>query len=117
MDWRADGSRSSPNIPPPILSPDESIGDKWHLGVIQSLADTQTQKVWDREHVGQFGPDLQRAAQGKLRVLNAADTINGLRVPPGNRPEKLTGDRDGQHSSRTPGRAVIGPSTAMPGLL
>ncbi|MBO0812080.1 MAG: type II toxin-antitoxin system RelE/ParE family toxin [Microlunatus sp.] len=68
--------------------------------MIQSFADEQTRKVWDREHVRQFGTDLQRAAQRKLRILNAADTINDLRIPPGNRLERLTGDRNGQHSIR-----------------
>jgi proteic killer suppression protein len=68
--------------------------------VIQSFADEQTKKVWEREHVRRFGPELQRAAQKKLRLLNAADVISDLRIPPGNRLEKLSGDRDGQHSIR-----------------
>jgi len=68
--------------------------------VIQSFAEEQTRKVWDRQHVRQFGTDLQRAAQRKLRILNAADAINDLRIPPGNRLEKLTGNRNGQHSIR-----------------
>jgi proteic killer suppression protein len=68
--------------------------------VIQSFADEQTRKVWQRQHVPRLGSDIQRAAQKKLRLLNAADTINDLRVPPGNRLEKLSGDRVGQHSIR-----------------
>jgi proteic killer suppression protein len=44
--------------------------------------------------------DIQRAAQKKLRQLNAADNINDLRIPPGNRLEKLVGNRAGQHSIR-----------------
>jgi proteic killer suppression protein len=44
--------------------------------------------------------DIQRAAQKKLRQLNAAGNINDLRIPPGNRLEKLAGDRAGQHSIR-----------------
>jgi plasmid maintenance system killer protein len=40
------------------------------------------------------GTDLQ------LRQLNAADNINDLRIPPGNRLEKLVGNRAGQHSIR-----------------
>lgn len=68
--------------------------------MIQSFADEQTRKVWAREHVRQFGPELQRGAQKKLRLLNAAEAINDLRIPPGNRLEKLTGDREGQHSIR-----------------
>ena len=39
-------------------------------------------------------------AQKKLRLLNVAETINDMRIPPCNRLEKLTGDRDGQHSIR-----------------
>lgn len=68
--------------------------------MIQSFADQRTRKVWEREHVRQFGPELQRPAQRKLRLLNAADALNDLRVPPGNRLEQLVGDRAGQHSIR-----------------
>ncbi len=50
------------------------------------------------EQVRSFRPDLQRAAQKKLRLINAASELNSLRVPPGNRLEKLTGDRVGQNS-------------------
>ena len=46
------------------------------------------------------GHDIQRAAQKKLRLLNAAGALGDLRVPPGNRLEKLTGDRASQHSIR-----------------
>lgn len=68
--------------------------------MIQSFADDVTRKLWHREHVRQLGPDLQRTAQRKLRLLNAAESVNDLRVPPGNRLEKLVGDRAGQHSIR-----------------
>lgn len=68
--------------------------------MIQSFADEPTRRVWDREQVRHFGHDLQRMAQKKLRLLNAAETINDLRIPPGNRLEKLSGDREGQHSIR-----------------
>lgn len=68
--------------------------------MIHSFADEPTRRVWAREHVRKFGPELQRAAQKKLRLLNAAEAINDLRIPPGNRLEKLSGNRDGQHSVR-----------------
>ena len=67
---------------------------------IRSFHDDDTEKVWKREHVRAFGPDLQRQANKKLQILNAAGTLETLRVPPGNRLEKLRGDRDGQHSIR-----------------
>lgn len=45
-------------------------------------------------------PDLWEIAASKLDLLNAAVSIQGLRIPPGNRLEKLSGDRAGQHSIR-----------------
>lgn len=95
---RDEGTRHRAPVHPLTLA--DTIGSRYHGGVIQSLADEATRKVWAREHVRQFGQELQRAAQKKLRLLNAAETINDLRIPPGNRLEKLAGDRDGQHSIR-----------------
>lgn len=68
--------------------------------VIRSFADKATAQVWAREHTKRFGSEVQRMAQRKLRQLNAADNINDLRIPPGNRLEALKGDRAGQHSIR-----------------
>jgi proteic killer suppression protein len=68
--------------------------------VIRSFKNGDTEKVWKRERVRAFGPDLQKVAQRKLRLLNAATELNTLRVPPGNHLEKLTADRAGQHSIR-----------------
>jgi toxin HigB-1 len=56
--------------------------------------------VWEREHVRRLGPDVQRMANRKLLMLDAAETINDLRIPPGNRLEQLKGTRAGQHSIR-----------------
>jgi proteic killer suppression protein len=44
--------------------------------------------------------DVQRAALRKLVMLDAAETLNDLRIPPGNRLEKLRGDRKGEYSIR-----------------
>ena len=68
--------------------------------MIQSFADDTTERVWNREKAPRLGAEIQRAAQKKLRQLNAADNINDLRVPPGNRLEKLVGNRVGQYSIR-----------------
>ena len=68
--------------------------------MIPSFADETTERVWNREKAPRLGMDIQRAAQKKLRQLNAADNINDLRIPPGNRLEKLAGNRAGQHSIR-----------------
>lgn len=44
--------------------------------------------------------DLADAARRKLAALNAAERLDDLRIPPGNRLEALRGDRSGQHSIR-----------------
>ena len=64
------------------------------------VSDADTERVWRRERVRRFGPDLQRMANRKLLIIDAAETLNDLRVPPGNRLEQLRGDRAGQHSIR-----------------
>jgi proteic killer suppression protein len=43
---------------------------------------------------------MQRVALRKLRMLNRAENLNDLKVPPGNRLEALKGKRKGQHSIR-----------------
>jgi toxin HigB-1 len=68
--------------------------------VIQSFADADAERVWRRQHVRRLGADLQRMANRKLLMLDAAETLSDLRVPPGNRLEMLRGDRAGQHSIR-----------------
>ena len=68
--------------------------------VIESFKDADTERVWRRQHVRRFGAELQRIANRKLLMLDAAETLADLRVPPGNRLEALRGDRAGQHSIR-----------------
>lgn len=43
---------------------------------------------------------LQTSALRKLRLIGAATSVEDLKLPPGNRLEKLSGDRRGQHSIR-----------------
>ena len=68
--------------------------------MIRSFRDAQTRKVFEREHVRKLAPDVQRRAHRKLLVLDAAERLDELRAPPGNRLEHLVGDRAGQHSIR-----------------
>lgn len=73
---------------------------RYALRVIQTFRDSKTQRIWERKPVPSLHPDVQRATLRKLVILDAADNINDLRVPPGNRLEHLRGDREGQHSIR-----------------
>jgi len=68
--------------------------------VIVSFAAETTERVWRREHTPRLGSAEHKAAHKKLLQLDWAESINDLRVPPGNRLEKLSGDRAGQHSIR-----------------
>ncbi len=68
--------------------------------MIRSFRDRDTERLFHREPVRRWGPDVQRVALRKLRMLDAATSIDDLRVPPGNRLEKLRGDQAGQWSIR-----------------
>jgi len=68
--------------------------------VLQSFRDKTTELVWRRQRVRALDAPTQRAALRKLAMLDAADVIGDLRIPPGNRLEKLQGDRAGQYSVR-----------------
>jgi toxin HigB-1 len=68
--------------------------------VIRSFRDGDTQAVWERRYTKAVGPELARAVYKKLLIIDAATTVNDLRVPPGNRLEQLVGNRAGQHSIR-----------------
>ncbi len=68
--------------------------------MLLSFSDTETARVWRREQVRKFHPETQRVALRKLLILDAAESLNDLRIPPGNRLEKLSGDRGGAYSIR-----------------
>jgi toxin HigB-1 len=68
--------------------------------MIKSFRDQATAQLFQRYISRRFPPNLHRIAWRKLAVLNAAERLDDLRVPPGNRLEKLSGDREGQYSIR-----------------
>ena len=68
--------------------------------MIRSFRNTATERLWKRQRVKEIDPRIERVALRKLVMLDAAETLEDLRVPPGNRLEALKGDRAGQHSIR-----------------
>ena len=68
--------------------------------MIRSFRDKDTESIWQRRYVKRLSPELSRLTYNKLVLINAAESINDLRVPPGNRLEKLSGNRAGQYSVR-----------------
>jgi len=68
--------------------------------MIRSFRSKETEKIFLRQPTSRFSADLRRTAQRKLLLLDAAERLEDLRVPPGNRLEKLAGERKGQYSIR-----------------
>ena len=68
--------------------------------MIKSFADKEAERIFNRDTSHRFPPDIQRKARLKLEILDAAEALQDLRIPPSNRLEKLSGDRQGQHSIR-----------------
>jgi len=68
--------------------------------VIQSFADKDTERLWNRDRVRSIDSRIHSVALRKLRQLGYAQSLDELRIPPGNRLEALKGDRRGQHSIR-----------------
>jgi proteic killer suppression protein len=68
--------------------------------MIGSFRDKETERLWQSGRNRSLPADLQRRAFMKLALLNAAVSLQNLRVPPGNRLETLHGAREGQHSIR-----------------
>uniref|UniRef100_UPI003084399E type II toxin-antitoxin system RelE/ParE family toxin n=1 Tax=Petrachloros mirabilis TaxID=2918835 RepID=UPI003084399E len=67
---------------------------------MRSFRDKETQKVFERKRSRKLPSDIQQVALRKLRMLNRAETLQDLRVPPANRLERLAGNREGQYSIR-----------------
>lgn len=68
--------------------------------MIRSFKDKLSEAVDDGSVKKGFPPELIRRAQQLLSLIDAAADLNDLRSPPGNRLEKLSGDREGQYSIR-----------------
>ena len=68
--------------------------------MIKSFADPEAERLFAREPVRRLPADLLRTMLRKLVVVDAAEVLDELRLPPGNRLEKLKGQRLGQYSIR-----------------
>ncbi|MFP4244082.1 MAG: type II toxin-antitoxin system RelE/ParE family toxin [Ectothiorhodospira sp.] len=68
--------------------------------MIKGFKDRETRIIAQGRVSPKLPRGMQRSALKKLRQLEAASTLDDLRIPPGNRLEALSGDRKGQHSIR-----------------
>ncbi len=72
----------------------------WNIArVLESFGDKETEQLWHGQRTG-LPADLLLRATDKLNLLDAATTLDALRIPPSNRLEALKGKRAGQHSIR-----------------
>jgi proteic killer suppression protein len=60
--------------------------------MIKGFGDKETEKIWYGSYSKKFPADFQAIARRKLRMIHNAQDINDLRIPPGNKLEKLKGD-------------------------
>lgn len=67
--------------------------------MIRSFRDKKTERLFAGESVREFS-GIRNVAERKLVMLESATALKDLLAPPGNRLEKLKGDRTGQHSIR-----------------
>ena len=68
--------------------------------MIKSIRDRETAKIVSRQRSSRLPVDIQQVAYRKLRKLDNAQSLADLSLSPGNRLEKLSSDREGQHSIR-----------------
>lgn len=73
---------------------------RYRVGMLGSFGDKDTERVWQRQRSRKLDEKTQRMALRKLLILDAAEGLDDLRVPPGNRLEKLHGDRAETYSIR-----------------
>ena len=68
--------------------------------MIRSFKGKWAEQVFTRRRCRRLSVETQRAAYRKLAILDAAGALSDLRLSPGNRLERLSGDRSGQHNIR-----------------
>jgi proteic killer suppression protein len=72
--------------------------------VIRSFKDSDAEAVWNLTFTKRISRELAKRARDKMQLIDAAESINDPRVPPGNHLEQLAGDRKGQYSIRVSGQ-------------
>jgi toxin HigB-1 len=68
--------------------------------MIKTFKSKETEKIWNGDISRRLPINIQQVARRKLRMLNNANVLNDLRIPPNNRLEALKGNRSGEYSIR-----------------
>lgn len=97
---KARSRRSSAWLALEEVTPCINIAACYYIVMIKSFKCKETKKIFGRKFSKKLPTDIQVNARQKLVILDAATSLDDLRVPPGNRLEELKDDRKGQHSIR-----------------
>ncbi len=68
--------------------------------MIKTFGSKETEKIWECILSKKLPYEIQQVARRKLRMINNAQDINDLRIPPANHLEKLSGNLTGFYSIR-----------------
>jgi len=68
--------------------------------MIRTFKCKETKKIWQGNVSLKLPRGIQEIARRKLRMLNNAQALNDLRIPPNNKLESLKGNRSGSYSIR-----------------
>ena len=68
--------------------------------MIQTFADKETEKIWNGQRSSKLPNEIQQICRRKLRMLNNAQTINDMRIPPSNKLKKMKGKLKHSYSIR-----------------
>ncbi len=71
---------------------------RYYPAVIKTFANQETAEIWRTGKTR--GSPPASVTRRKLAILDSAQALDDLKIPPGNRLEKLHGDRQGQYSIR-----------------
>ena len=83
-----------------VLALDNNNVTRYYWFVIKNFRNKETERIFSRQFSRRFPSNLHRVAWRKLAMLEAAERLEDLSVSPGNRLEKLLGDREGEYSIR-----------------
>jgi toxin HigB-1 len=73
---------------------------RYYIFMIKSFAAKETEKIFQRTFSRRLPTDIQTISRRKLEILDAAEALSDLTIPPSNHLEKLSGDRQNQYSIR-----------------
>lgn len=72
----------------------------YNVSIIRSFKDKETEKIFNQEYSKKLPTNIQKVALRKLMLIDAAEKLSDLKIPPANHLEALSGNRIGQWSIR-----------------